>query len=99
MTAGNRELRGTATVILCGAIVDQAGEENLVRFPALIISGLRRHMFSPPAAIKRGVTTNNALEEGKPHLCKSDAVISRMRTPRPPNIEPTGPWSWYTQTS
>ena len=45
VTTGNRELRRTATGILCGTIVDRAGKEHRVRFPALIVSGLRRHIF------------------------------------------------------
>lgn len=64
VTAGNRELRGTATRTLYGDIIDEAGKEHRVRFPAFIVSGLGRHIFSPIIAMKRGTTT--ILEEGNP---------------------------------
>ena len=57
VTVRNRELRGTATGILCGTIVDRAGREHRVRFPAFIVPGLGRSIFSPAPVMKRGVTT------------------------------------------
>ena len=72
VTVRNRELRGTATGILCGTIVDRAGREHRVRFPAFIVPGLGRSIFSPAPVMKRGVTT--ILEE-TPHLRKGDVVV------------------------
>ena len=73
VTADKNELRGTATGILYGTVVDQTGNKHRVRFPSSIVSCLGYHVFPPPLAMKRGVTT--IFEEFNPHLRTGEVVV------------------------
>lgn len=74
MATGNRELRGAATEILCGTIVDQPGKKHEFWFLRLKMSGLGRHVFSSSSfKLKTGVTT--ILAEGNPHSRKGSFVV------------------------
>lgn len=73
VATGNRELRGTATGIFYGTIVDQTGKTHRVGFPSLIVSGLRHQVFSSSVTMKWGITT--ILVEGNPNLRKGGVVV------------------------
>ena len=66
MTNGNKKVFATATCIICGYIIDQAGKRVPVRISAMFVPGLRRNVFSFIKAMQSGVRT--ILETGNPHL-------------------------------
>lgn len=71
--ANNRELRGTATGILYGTNIHQAGNEHGVRFPAEVVLGPESRIFYATVAMQRGITT--ILEEASSHLWEGDVVV------------------------
>ena len=66
VTAGDKEVFATTTGTIWGYIIDQAGKRVPVRISAMIVSGLRRNLFSSIKARSSGVST--ILKTGNPHI-------------------------------
>ena len=64
-TAGNYRLKGVATGVISGYIIDQTGVRQLVRLPVVVVPGIGRNLFSVPSATEQGATTMFALEESR----------------------------------
>ena len=64
-TAGNKKVLATATSIIRGHIIDQAGQCP-INISAMIVAGVGRNVFSSDKSMNSG--ENTAIKMGRPHV-------------------------------
>lgn len=97
-TAWNHTLKGVATGILSGYIIDQTGVRQQVRLPVVVVPNNWRNLFSVPSALEQGATTIFVLEDSRIETNDFTILLQQVGgASRPLHVQTSrqGEWTWH----